>query len=269
MTDESTHSHGPRLSGGNAPGLPTAVDRATFQAELDRLRVREKAHTREGDAIAAARRRLPMVEIDATIEVVGPDGPVTIGAVFEGRRQLIAYFHAWWPGRPAAGQCEGCTFFNSQVRELSYIHSRDATYAVLCKGPYAESIRYRDFLGLDMPWYSVEQTAPQLLEGRDWQRHHLVCYVRDGERVFETYYTGGRGVEIMAPTHGLLDMTVYGRQETWEDSPDGWPQPWGDARNPEVWRADGRPIAQWNRLAAGHSDDLSEDVATSPARRTE
>ena len=67
-------------------------------------------------------------------------------------------------------------------------------------------------MGLDMPWYSAEKTAPQLLEGRDWQRHHLVCYVRDGGRVFETYYTGGRGVEIMAPTHGLLDMTVYGRR---------------------------------------------------------
>ena len=90
-----------------------------------------------------------------------------------------------------------------------------------------------------------------------WQRHHLVCYVRDGERVFETYYTGGRGVEIMAPTHGLLDMTVYGRQERWEDSPDGWPQPWGDASNPEVWRTNGRPIAQWSRIEAGRSDELT------------
>ena len=142
-------------------------------------------------------------------------------------------------------------------RELSYIHSRDAAYATLCKGPYQESVRYRDFMGLDMPWYSVEKTAAQLLEGRDWQRHHLVCYVRDGERVFETYYTGGRGVEIMAPTHGLLDMTVYGRQETWEDSPHGWPQPWGDAKNPEVWRANGRPIAQWSRIEAGRSDELT------------
>src|SRR5262245_22401190 len=226
MTDKSTHSDGPTLSAGNAQSLPATVDRATFQAELDRLRVREKAHTREGDAIAAARRRLPMVEVDATIEVIGPDGPVTILDVFEGRRQLVAYFHAWWPGRPAAEQCEGCTFFNCQVRELAYLHARDVTYAVLCKGPYKESIRYRDFLDLDMPWYSVERTAPQLLEGRDWQRHHLVAYVREGERVFETYYTGGRGVEVMAPTHGLLDMTVYGRQESWEDSPDGWPQAW-------------------------------------------
>src|SRR5829696_4964185 len=143
MKDESTNLGRPAASASNAASLPAAVDRATFQAELDRLRVREKAHTREGDAIAAARRRLPMVEVDATIEVIGPDGPITILDVFEGRKQLIAYFHAWWPGKPAAEQCEGCTFFNSQVRELSYIHSRDATYATLCKGPYEESVRYR------------------------------------------------------------------------------------------------------------------------------
>ena len=239
------------------PSLPHVVNRKAWQEAREELFAREKAHTHEGDAIAAARRRLPMVEVDATIEVIGPNGPVTILDVFEGRKQLIAYFHAWWPGQPAAEQCEGCTFFNSQVRELSYIHSRDATYAVLCKGPYDESVRYRDFLGLEMPWYSVEKTAPQLLEGRDWQSHHLVCYVRDGERMFETYYTGGRGVEIMAPTHGLLDMTVYGRQEEWEDSPDGWPKTWGDATNPEVWRTNGRPIAQWSRIEAGRSDELT------------
>ncbi len=167
----------------SAVALPQVVDRTTWQEARDRLFEREKAHTREGDAIAAARRRLPMVEVDATIEVVGPDGPVTILDVFEGRRQLIAYFHAWWPGRPAAEQCEGCTFFNSQVRELAYVQSRDVTFATLCKGPYDESVRYRDFLGLEMPWYSVEKTAAHLLEGRDWQRHHLVCYVRDGKRV--------------------------------------------------------------------------------------
>jgi predicted dithiol-disulfide oxidoreductase (DUF899 family) len=241
---------------------PKVVDRTAFQAEVAELRIREKAHTHEGDAIAAARRRLPMVEIDASIEVVGPDGPIPILDVFEGRPQLIAYFHAWWPGQPAAGQCEGCTFFNSQVRELSYLHSRDITYAVLCKGPYEESRRYRDFLGLDMPWYSAEKTAPQLLEGRDWQSHHLVCYLRDGERVYETYYTGGRGVEIMAPTLGLQDLTVYGRQEAWEDSPDGWPKPWSSAENPDTWRANGRPIVQWARLDAGHSDILAEPGPT-------
>jgi predicted dithiol-disulfide oxidoreductase (DUF899 family) len=100
-------------SGADNPILPAVVDRATWQAELDALLVREKAHTRQGDAIAAARRRLPMVEVDPAIELIGPRGPVTLLETFEGRRQLIAYFHAWWPGRPAA-QCEGCTFFNGQ-----------------------------------------------------------------------------------------------------------------------------------------------------------
>jgi predicted dithiol-disulfide oxidoreductase (DUF899 family) len=239
----------------SSPALPPGLSVDNRREARDALFAREKAHTREGDAIAAARRRLPMVEVDAGIEVIGPDGPITILDVFEGRKQLIAYFHAWLPGRPAAGQCEGCTFFTSQVRELSYIHSRDTTYAALCKGPYEESVRYRDFLGLDMPWYSVEKTAAQLLEGRDWQSFHLVCYVRDGERVFETYYTGGRGIEIMAPTLGLLDMTVYGRQETWEDSPDGWPQPWDEPE--QVWSTNGRPIAQWSRIEAGRSDELT------------
>ena len=144
MTDESAN-----------PGRPAAVDRATFQAELDRLRVREKAHTREGDAIAAARRRLPMVEVDASLALAGPTGPVTLLEAFDGRRQLIAYYFMWHPGHPAPEQCEGCTWVTTQVRELSYLHSRDITYAVFCQGPYGESIRYRDFMGWDMPWYSA------------------------------------------------------------------------------------------------------------------
>ena len=97
------------------PAGPAVVDRATFQAELDELRVREKAHTREGDAIAAARRRLPMVEVDASLTLTGPHGPVTLLDAFEGRRQLIAYYFMWWDGHPAAEQCEGCTLYTTQV----------------------------------------------------------------------------------------------------------------------------------------------------------
>src|ERR671923_1751906 len=98
MKDESTHLGGPAAGATNAPSLPAAVDRATFQAELDRLRVREKVHTREGDAIAAARRRLPMVEVDPTTQLIGPNGPLNLLETFEGRRQLIAYYFMWNPG---------------------------------------------------------------------------------------------------------------------------------------------------------------------------
>lgn len=126
---------------------PKIVDRNIFQAELDRLRAREKAHTREGDAIAAVRRRLPMVEVDAATPLIGERGPVTLLDAFEGRRMLIAYYFMWHAGRPAPEQCEGCTWVTSQLGEFSYIHSRDVTFATFCQGPYAESARYRDFMG--------------------------------------------------------------------------------------------------------------------------
>src|ERR1700752_3292098 len=103
-------------------GAPNMVDRSIFQAELDALRVREKAHTREGDAIAAARRRLPMVEVDASTPLVGPTGSVTLLDAFEGRSQLIAYYFMWHTGHSAAGQCEGCTWCTTHVAELSYLH---------------------------------------------------------------------------------------------------------------------------------------------------
>jgi predicted dithiol-disulfide oxidoreductase (DUF899 family) len=224
MKDESANPGGSAVGATSAPSLPATVDRATFQAELDALRVREKAHTREGDAIAAARRRLPMVEMDATTPVIGPDGPVTLLDTFQGRRQLIAYYFMWDPGRPAAEQCEGCTWVTTQVTELSYLHSRGITYAVFCQGPYDESIRYHDFMGWDMPWYSVRSSLDALLVGRQIGLFHLVCYLRDGDRVFETYWTKRRGAEAMDYSYALMDLTVYGRQEPWEDSPSGWPQ---------------------------------------------
>ena len=284
MKDESANLGGPAADATSAPSLPAAVDRAAFQAELDALRVREEAHTREGDAIAAARRRLPMVEVDASLALTGPRGPLTLLEAFEGRRQLVAYYFMWHPGRPAAEQCEGCTWVTTQVAELSYLHSRDITYAVFCQGPYDESIRYRDFMGWDMPWYSAHASLDALLVGRHIGRMHLVCYLRDGDRVFETYWTTLRGVEAMDYSYALMDLTVYGRQEPWEDSPPGWPQQlqappgwpqqlqvggfsgqrggdggWAAAssRGEGYVRTNGRPIAQWSRLEAGRSDDLA------------
>ncbi|WP_375483182.1 DUF899 family protein [uncultured Mycobacterium sp.] len=242
--------------GDDMPALPEVVDRARFQAQLDNLRVREKAHTREGDAIAAARRRLPMVEVDPAITVIGERGSVRLLEVFEDRRQLIAYYFMWHTGRPAAEQCEGCTWVTSQVTELSYLHSRDITFAVLCQGPDAESTRYRDFMGWDIPWYSAQSSLGRLLVApKKIGSMHIVCYLRDGDRVFETYWTTLRGVEAMDYNYALMDLTVYGRQETWEDSPPGWPQRWDVS--PEVTRTNGRPTAQWSRLQAGRSDDLT------------
>ena len=250
-------------------GKPQIVDPATYQAEVDKLRIREKAHTHEGDAIAAARRRLPMVPVDAATPLIGERGATTLLDAFEGRRQLIAYYFMWHTGKPAPEQCEGCTWVTSQVRELSYIHSRDVTFAVFCQGPYDESARYRAFMGWKMPWYSAQESLSTLLAApKRPGRMHLVCYLRDGSRVFETYWTTIRGVEAMDNSYRLLDLTVYGRQETWEDSPAGWPQ----KDNMDTLRSNGRPRAQWARLNAGYSDDLAEGGqrgdAGSPARHS-
>jgi len=245
-------------------GAPNVVDRATFQTELDALRVREKAHTHEGDAIAAGRRRLPMVQVDGATPLIGERGAVTLLDAFEERRMLIAYYFMWQTGHSAPEQCEGCTWVTSQVRELSYIHSRNVTFAVFCQGPYKESARYRDFMGWEMPWYSAQGSLDTFLVGRRVGRMHIVCYLRQGSDVFETYWTTIRGVEAMDNSYRLLDLTVYGRQEKWEDSPARWPQHCSITRTkggaPDwppvpVW-PEGRPISQWPRLKAGYSDDL-------------
>ncbi|WP_309092769.1 DUF899 family protein [Phenylobacterium sp.] len=234
------------------PAMPELVDRAAYQAQVDALRAREKAHTHEADAIAASRRRLPMVRVDAATRLLGDRGEVTLLDAFEGRRLLIAYYFMWYPGRPASGQCEGCTFFTAQVKELSTLNAKGVTYATFCQGPLEESARYRDFMGWQMPWYAVPDASLEtLLAGRKPRTMYLICYLRQGSAVFETYWTTRRGVEAMDNNYRLLDLTVYGRQQDWEDSPPGWPQ------EPEGMTTDGRPTAQWPRLKAGYSDELA------------
>ena len=242
----------------NESPAPAVVDRETFERALAALRGREKAHTREGDAIAAAHRRLPMVEGDGATPLTGACGAVTLLDVFEGRRMLIAYTFMWHAGEPAAEQCEGCTWFTAQVRELSGLHSRDVTYATIAQGSYEQSVRYRNFMGWEhMPWYSApRESLDTLLVGRRVNMMHLLCYLRRESRVFDTYWTTHRGVEAMDNCYRLLDLTVYGRQEAWEDSPAGWPR---QRAGKATMRDAERPIAQWPRVKAGYSDDLGTD----------
>jgi predicted dithiol-disulfide oxidoreductase (DUF899 family) len=162
--------------------------------------------------------------------------------VFEGRRMLIVYHFMWKNGAPHHKQCEGCT--HSQVAMnagvCAYLAERDVNYAVFSSGPLNEIIAYRDFMGWTTPWYSTADSGTVLAtrNGGD-----LRCYLRVGDEVFQTYETKWRGIEAMLPTLQLLDLTAYGRQETWEDSPAGWPQD----KAGSWWRRDGRPIAQWTR----------------------
>jgi predicted dithiol-disulfide oxidoreductase (DUF899 family) len=220
---------------------PPIAPREEWQAACDDLLVREKRHTREGDAIAAARRRLPMTPVPEGATVVGAAGQVPFVEAFEGRRQLVGYFHMWHDGSTWDRQCEGCTYFTAQVQRPEYLHSRDVTLAVFCQGSYQESRPYADWVGNRLPWYSARDAAA-VTAGRPFG--YFACFLREGDRVYETYWSTGRGTEVAAWSYGLLDRTVYGRQEEWEDSPQGWPQDLG-ARG-EQFRVAGRPTIQWS-----------------------
>lgn len=252
------------------PGKPPVVDQATWQAARDELLVREKAHTRAGDALAAARRRLPMVELDPTVEVVGAGGPMPFLDLFQGRDELTVYRHMWYDGAPHQGQCEGCTTTAWHVRDAAYLNARGVSFAVLTTGPWEEVAAYVDFMGYAQPWYSVRDTPAPVGGGMG----ELVCFLRHGDRAFLTYSTTGRGNEPANGTFGLLDMTPYGRGEAWEDTPDGWPvlgavregypavggqACWywrTDADGRPTWGPTSRPVPQWTRPGATRVDTL-------------
>lgn len=222
---------------------PPVVPRDAWQRARADLLAQEKAHTRAGDALAAARRRLPMTRMEPAT-VVGAQGVVRLLDVFEGRRMLVVYHFMWHAGAPHERQCEGCTHsqvaMNAAVR--AYLAERGVSYAVFSSGPWPELAAYREFMGWPAPWYSTAGTGDALPATRDGG--DLRCYLRIGNDVFQTWETTARGIEAMLPTLRLLDLTPWGRQESWEDSPAGWPQQDGAG---SWWRRDGRPIAQWTR----------------------
>ena len=202
--------------------LPPVVDAETWQRELDALRRREKAATRELDAIAAQRRRLPMVELpDYTLE--GADGPVRLAEIFDGRPQLIVYNHMWFPGE--TWQCGGCTGFTSQFNRLDVLDNFDARFVIVTQGPIDEALAYKRRVGNTMTWYSTANSPFGADVGAPAGGGFAVnVFLRDGERVYRTWHTSGRGTEQLGFGFGLIDVLPYGRQEVWQDSPPGWPQ---------------------------------------------
>ena len=235
------------------PGRPAVVDLDTWQAARDELLLREKAHTREGDALAAARRRLPMVEFDGTVEVMGADGAVPFLDLFQDRAELVVYKHMWHDGAPHQGQCEGCTTTAWHLRDSVYLNARGVSFAILTSGRWDEVAPYVAFMGYTQPWYSVRDAAAPVGDSMG----SLTSFLRDGDRVFLTYSMTGRGNEVVNASMGLLEMTPYGRGESWEDNPAGWPAGSGacwswrsDADGNFTWGPTSRPVPQWTRPGA-------------------
>lgn len=206
----------------DAPARPPIVDADTWRRELDELRVREKAATRELDAIAAQRRRLPMVALpDYTLD--SAEGPVRLVDVFDGRTQLITYHHMWSPG--AEWQCGGCTGFTSQFTRLDFLDAYDARFVIVTQGEIGEALAYRDKVGNQMAWYSTAHSPFGAdVDAPPGGGFGVNVFLRDGDQVFRTWHTNGRGTEQLSHTFPLIDLLPYGRRESWQDSPDGWLQ---------------------------------------------
>jgi predicted dithiol-disulfide oxidoreductase (DUF899 family) len=191
-------------------GRPRVVDEDTWRRELNALRVREKAATRELDAIAAQRRRLPMVELpDYTLE--GAEGPVRLVDVFGGRRQLITYHPMWFPGE--AWQCGGCTGFTSQFTRLDFLGDYDARFVVVTQGPIDEALAYRRRVGNRMDWYSTADSPFGTDVGAPpGGGFALNVFFRDGDTVYRTWHSSGRGVEQVSRAHAVGRAVDHPRQ---------------------------------------------------------
>jgi predicted dithiol-disulfide oxidoreductase (DUF899 family) len=199
------------------------VDEETWRKELDELRVREKAATRELDAIAAQRRRLPAVAMPDYV-LDGPDGPVHLVDVFEGRRQLIVYNHMWFPGE--LWQCGGCTSFTAQFARLGFLEPYDARFVIVTQGPIEDALAYKRRVGNQMDWYSTADSPFGSDVGAPPGAGFAVnVFIRgDDGTVYRTWHSDGRGTEQLSHTFPLVDLLPYGRQEEWQDVPEGWPQ---------------------------------------------
>jgi predicted dithiol-disulfide oxidoreductase (DUF899 family) len=200
--------------------LPEIVTPEEWQRCQEALLAKEKQATRERDALAAERRRQPMTEFATDYEFEGPDGVVTFTELFEGRPQLIVY-HFWFP--PDGDPCGGCSMFTDQVSELAHLNARGVTFALVSRAPQPQIEQLKRRMGWTMPWYTVIGEEFQKACGTS-EYFALDVFLRDGDRVFLTYATTGRGVEALGSVWTFLDLTPLGRQEEWEDTPAGRPQ---------------------------------------------
>ncbi|MDQ3764002.1 MAG: DUF899 domain-containing protein [Actinomycetota bacterium] len=202
--------------------IPQVVSPAEWQDARDRLLVKEKEATRARDALAAERRRLPMVRVEKDYVFQGPHGKASLVDLFDGRRQLIVYHFMWEREGDPSQRCEGCSMFVDNIGHLAHLHARDTSLVLVSRAPVADIEQYKERMGWTIPWFSTSDTFNADFGAT--AGFGLNVFFRDGDDVFRTYFTSGRGVEALGSNWTFLDLTPLGRQETWEDSPEGWPQ---------------------------------------------
>jgi predicted dithiol-disulfide oxidoreductase (DUF899 family) len=203
---------------------PPIVSRQEWDAAHEEMLVKEKELTHARDALAAERRRMPWMAVDKEYEFDGPLGKASLIDLFDGRRQLIVYRFFFEPGVdgwPEHG-CRGCSFVADQVAHLAHLNTRDTTLAFVSRAPQADIERWKARMGWEIPWFTITDHFDADFGVDEW--HGTNAFFRDGDSVFRTYFVNNRGDEAMGSTWTYLDITALGRQEEWEDSPEGYPQ---------------------------------------------
>jgi predicted dithiol-disulfide oxidoreductase (DUF899 family) len=247
----------------SAMRIPPTVSPEAWEAARQQMLVKEKAFTRSRDALAAERRRMPRMAVEKTYEFEGPKGKVSLLDLFEGRKQLIVYRAFFEPGVFGWPDhaCRGCSLGADQVSHLSHLNARDTTLVYASRAPQPDIVRLKKRMDWAMPWYTITDSFDKDFGVDEWHGHNV--FYRDGDRVFRTYFINNRGDEAMGSIWSYLDITPLGRQETWEDSPEGYPQ-----TSPYKWwnwhdnyGAEAAPNAKWV--------DIITDPAGAAARRRE
>jgi predicted dithiol-disulfide oxidoreductase (DUF899 family) len=203
---------------------PPTVSPQEWEAARQKLLVKEKELTRARDALAAERRRMPWMAVEQEYTFDGPDGPASLLDLFEGRRQLVVYRFFFEPGVEGwpEGGCVGCSMMADQLCHLAHLNARDTTLAYVSRAPQPDIKRLKARMGWERPWYTVTDGFDADFGVDEW--HGTNAFLRDGERIVRTYFVNARGDEALGSVWSLLDLTALGRQEAWEDSPEGYPQ---------------------------------------------
>jgi len=205
--------------------LPDIATLDEWRAEIDKLRIKEKQLTRAHDTVNALRRRLPMVKIDKHYKFDSVDGNVTMIDLFSGRRQLIVYHFMFDPDWEVG--CPGCSWVTDAMSHPAHLHARDTSLVLISRAPLQKLLAFREQMGWDFPWYSSFGSDFNFdfdATNDEGENHVTSVFLRDGDDIYRTYFTDQRGVEYLGSHWTYLDLTPFGRQESWEDSPDGWPK---------------------------------------------
>jgi predicted dithiol-disulfide oxidoreductase (DUF899 family) len=239
-----------------AMNTPPIVSPEAWEAARLEMLGKEKAFTRARDGLAAERRRMPWMPVEKAYRFEGPKGKASLLDLFDGRRQLIVYRAFFEPG--VAGwpdhACLGCSFHGDQVSHLAHLNARDTTLAWASRAPQADIVRMKAKMGWDMPWYTMTDSFDVDFGVDQWHGHNV--FFHDGNKVFRTYFINTRGDEAMGTTWSYLDIAPLGRQETWEDSPEGYPQsaPYKWWHWSDQYSADAAPDRRWDETVdAGRS----------------